>query len=273
VGDVREDPGTEWDGHVLLLHRTEGERLAGLTAWVRRGLELGEKIIYTELTLMPEDALVPVLEAWGVDVAAAVRDGQLVVLPPEEFYPPEGQRVVVERALAEGFPSVRISAEVRAALSVLSPSAVHGVEQRLDALVGELPMSAMCQYSEAATTGTWLDDAVATHLSGVHQSTFSTSRDLDGLALHGEVDATNTDVFTAVLSAASCHRSRVLWVDLGEVSYVDAGSCWRLDDATRSYRSSGGHVLLVALQPPVELTMRMLEVDELPGMHLVGAER
>jgi hypothetical protein len=127
VGDVREAPGAEWDGHVLLLHRTEGERLAGLTAWVRRGLELGEKIIYTELPLMPEDALVPVLEAWGIDVAAAVRDGQLVVLPPEEFYPPAGQRVVVERALAEGFPSVRISAEVRAALSVLSPSAVHGV--------------------------------------------------------------------------------------------------------------------------------------------------
>jgi len=65
----------------------------------------------------------------------------------------------------------------------------------------------------------------------------------------------------------------VLWVDLSEVSYVDAGSCWRLDDATRGYRSSGGHVLLVAPQPPVELTMRMLEVDELPGMHLVGGER
>jgi hypothetical protein len=28
--------------------------------------------------------------------------------------------------------------------------------------------------------------------------------------------------------------------------------------------------VLVAPQPPVELTMRMLEVDELPGMHLVG---
>ncbi|SFK37367.1 MEDS domain-containing protein [Geodermatophilus ruber] len=273
MGDVRDAPGTEWDGHVLLLHRTEGERLAGLIAWVRRGLELGEKIIYTELPLMPEVALVPVLEARGVDVAAAVGEGQLVVLPPEEFYPPEGQRVVVERALAEGFPAVRISAEVRAALSVLSPSGVHGVEQQLDALVGDLPMSAMCQYSEATTTGTWLDDAVATHLSGVHQSSFSTSRDLDGLALHGEVDATNTDVFTAVLSAASRHRSQVLWVDLGEVTYVDAGSCWRLDDATRYYRSSGGHVVLVALQPPVELAMRMLEVDELPGMHLVGGER
>ena len=86
MGDVREDPGTAWDGHVLLLHRTEGERLAGLTAWVRRGLELGEKIIYTEFPFMPEDALVPVLAAWGVDVAAAVRDGQLVELPP----PPEG---------------------------------------------------------------------------------------------------------------------------------------------------------------------------------------
>ena len=45
MGAVGEVPGIECGEHVLELHRTEDERLAGLTAWVRRGLDLGQKVI------------------------------------------------------------------------------------------------------------------------------------------------------------------------------------------------------------------------------------
>jgi anti-anti-sigma regulatory factor len=269
----RRAPGLEWDGHLLLLHRTEDERLAGLTAWVRRGLDLGEKVIYTEVRHQPENGLLAVLTARGVDVAEAVCSGALVVLPPREFYPREGQQGVVERAFAEGFAAVRISAEATTALSTLPPDEVHGVEQQIDELVRTQPVHAMCQYEEATTTGPWLEDAVAVHLTGVRQTTFATSQALDGLALHGEVDATNTDVFAAVMIAASRRASRVLWLDLAELAYLDAGSCWRLDDATRPFRAAGGNVLLVAPQPSVERTMRMLEVDELPGMHVLGGDQ
>jgi anti-anti-sigma factor len=130
----------------------------------------------------------------------------------------------------------------------------------------------MCQYEEVTTTGPWLDDAVAHHLVGVRQTTFATSQDLDGLALHGEIDATNIDVFTAVLTAATRRASRVLWLDLADVTSLDAGSCWRFDDATRAFRAARGHVLLVAPQPPVERTLRVMEVDDLPGMHVLGAD-
>ena len=269
----RRAPGLEWDGHLLLLHRTEDERLAGLTAWVRHGLDLGEKVIYTEVRHQPENGLLAVLTARGVDVADAVCSGALVVLPPREFYPREGQLGVVERAFVEGFAAVRISAEATTALSTLPPDEVHGVEQQIDELVRTQPVHAMCQYQEATTTGPWLEDAVAVHLTGVRQTTFATSQALDGLALHGEVDATNTDVFAAVMIAASRRASRVLWLDLAELAYLDAGSCWRLDDATRPFRAAGGNVLLVAPQPSVERTMRMLEVDELPGMHVLGGDQ
>jgi anti-anti-sigma regulatory factor len=256
-----------------MLYRTEDERLAGLATWVRRGLELGEKVIYTEGPHRPEDSLFAVLEARGVDVAAAVRDGNLAVLPVEEFYPPEGQRVVVERALAEGFAAVRISAEAGVALAVLSPDAVHGVELQIDELARTRPVHAMCQYAQATTTGARLEDSVALHEAGVCQSTFAARQDLDGLALRGEIDSTNTDVFAAVLTVGVRTASRVLWLDLAEVIYLDAGSCWRLEDATRSFRTAGGHVLLVAPQPPVERTLRLMEVDELPGVHIVGREQ
>ena len=101
----------------------EDEQLAGLAAWVCRGLDLGEKVICTEVPRRPEDSLVALLEARGVDGAAAVRDGRLVVQPAAEFYAAEGHAAVVERALADGFPEVRMSAERRAALTVLSPAA------------------------------------------------------------------------------------------------------------------------------------------------------
>ena len=125
--------------------------------------------------------------------------------------------------------------------------------------------------SQAATGGDLLEDVVASHRSGVRQTVFATSRDLDGLALHGEVDTTSTDVFQAVLAAASHSASRVLWLDLAEVAHLDAGACWGLDDATRAFRVAGGHVLLIAPQPPVELILQLMEVEELPGMHLLGA--
>jgi anti-anti-sigma regulatory factor len=273
VGTVQEAPGVERGEHVLQLHRTEPEQLAGLTDWVRRGLDLGDKVICTEMPRRPADSLLAMLEARGLDVAAAVRDGRLSVLPVEVFYDAEGLAAVADRALAEGFAGVWLSAEQRAALTVLSPSAHRVVEQQMDELVRTRPVHTLCQYSEAGATGSRLADVVAVHRSGVFQATFATTRDLDGLALHGEIDGTNTDVFEAVLSAAGRRASRVLWLDLGEVAHLDAGGCWRLDDATRAFRIAGGHVLLIAPQPPVELIMQLMEVDELPGMHVLAGER
>ncbi|MGY1738156.1 MEDS domain-containing protein [Geodermatophilus sp. SYSU D00684] len=267
---VGELPGTECGEHVLQLHRSEDERLDGLTTWVRRGLDAGEKVVCTEQPRRPEDSLLAVLETRGVDGAAAVRDGRLVVPPAAEFYAAEGLAVVVERALAEGFTGVWMSAERRVALTVLSPAVHRLVEQQMDELVRTWPVHTLCQYPQAATAGDLLEDVVASHRSGVRQAILTTTRDLDGLALHGEVDGTSTDVFEAVVAVASRSASRVLWLDLAEVSHLDAGGCWRLDDVTRAFRMADGHVLLIAPQPPVELILRLMEVDELPGMHVLA---
>ena len=272
MGIDPEGPGPGWDGHVALLHRTEDEHLAGLTAWVRRGLNLGERVLCTEFPRTPADSLLAVLEARGVAVAGAVRDGQFTVLPAEDFYPPEGQTALVERALAEGFPGVRLAGEARAALTMLSRAAYQRLEQQMAEFMRTRPVSALCPYPAAMTARAWLEDIVAVHLFGVRQSTFATSQDLDGLALHGEVESANADVFTAVLTVASRRRSRVLWLDLAAVTHFDAGSGWRLEDATRRFRAAGGHVLVVAPSPEVEHILRLLEIDQVPGVHLLGGQ-
>lgn len=263
-------PGTDCGEHVLQLHRTEDERLAGLTAWVCRGLGLGEKVICPELPRRPEDSLLAVLEAHGLDASAAVRDGRLTVLPVEDFYAGEGHAAAVERALADGFPAVCMWGAERLARSVLSPAAYRLVEEQMDELVLTRPVHTLCQYPQARVPEPRLEDIVAVHRSGVRQAAFGTSQDLDGLALHGEVDDTTTDVFEAVLAAASRAAAGVLWLDLAELTHLDAGDCWRLDDATRRFRIAGGHVLLIAPQPPVEAILQLMEVDQLPGMHLLA---
>ncbi|MGY1730412.1 MEDS domain-containing protein [Geodermatophilus sp. SYSU D01045] len=270
MGVVGEVPGTECGEHVLQLHRSEDEQLTGLTAWVRRGLDLGEKVVCTGSPRRPVDALVAALDGRGADATAAVRDGRLAVLTAEDFYGAESHATVVDRALAEGFAGVRMAADEPAWLSALDPAAHRVVEQQMDELVCTRPVHTLCQYPHAGTAGSRLEDVLAVHRSGVHEATFATTRDLDGLALHGEVDGTNADVFEAVLATASRGASRVLWLDLAEVTHLDAGSCWRLEDATLGFRLAGGHVLLVAPQPPVELMLQLMEVDELPGVHVVA---
>src|SRR3954470_23605223 len=132
MGSVQEAPGAERGEHVLQLHRTEDEQLAGLTDWVRRGLDLGEKVICTEMPRRPADSLSVVLEAGGVDVAAAVREGRLSVAPVGVVYAAEGHAAVVDRALAEGFAGVWMAGTEPAALTVLSRAALRVVEQQMD---------------------------------------------------------------------------------------------------------------------------------------------
>ena len=288
-GDDRQGGGTRmvgrgWpdspaarDGHVLLLHRGEEERRAGLTAWVRRGLGRGEKVVCAEQTDVSgggsEAALFAALAAGGVDVAAAVADGRLAVLPVEQVRLAEAQSLVVERALAAGFPAARLSMDAGAALTGLFTAEHRERERRLDELVHTRPVSVMCQYARATTAADRLTDLVAVHLTGVLESTLTTGGDRDRLALCGEIDAANADVFAAVLAAADRVASRELRLDLSRLTYLDAGAGRRLNDATRGFRADGGRVMLVRPQPPVERTLALLDVGDLPGMHLAGAGR
>jgi anti-anti-sigma factor len=263
--------GSDWDGHLLLLHDTEAERLAGLTAWVCRGLERDEKVIYAETPdLPPAQSFLGVLAGRGVDVAAATAEGRLAVLPLAEFYPPDGQVTVIERALAEGFGRVRMSAEARAALTFLPERAYTGFEATMDELCRTRPVSAMCQYDRRTTTGARLRQAVAIHLVGVRQGRLRTSPDGQGIALTGQIDVANADTLAATLQAATNTATRVVWLDLEALEFLDAAACRALTVATRRFRERGGQVLLVAPQPAVEQTLRLLDLDQLPGLDVIG---
>jgi anti-anti-sigma factor len=269
-GEVARDPDAvpaSRDGHLLLLYATEQERRAELVAWVRRGLERGEKILSAGAPAVSTAWLITVL-ADGIDTDTALRDRQLEVLPLTALCPPEGQHLV-ERSLAEGFPAVRISVEVNAALLTRSPLTYPAVERNLAELVRTRPVSAMCQYSRASTIGDSLQVIVEGHLTGVRQTGFGTGPDPQGLVLRGDLDVANHDVIAAVVCAAVARAPQKLRLDLAHVTFIDVDSCRRLEALTREFRAAGGQLALAAPRPHVERMLRLVELDEQSGIRLV----
>jgi anti-anti-sigma factor len=264
---------TAWDGHLLLLHRSEGDRLARLAAWVSSGLAQGEKVICTN-GRAEDGSVLAHLREYGIDVGAATAEGQLELLPIDAFYPPDGQEAVVDRVLDEGFPALRMTAEAHAVRTVLSPEAHLDIERKTDELCRTRPVSAMCQYARPATTGPLLRDAVATHVSGVRELAFSSGENELGLVLHGEVDIANADVLAATLAAAlgsaDASGRDAVRVDLEGVAFFGAAACRAIVTVSEAFREGGGRLVLVAPQPGVERVLRLVGVHTMPGCELVG---
>jgi anti-anti-sigma factor len=259
--------GLGWDGHLLLLHGSESERLSGLVAWVRRGLERDEKVIYTEL---PYRSMSVVLERYGVDVVAATAQGRLTGLPLAQFYAPGSQIEAVECALAEGFRAVRMAAEASAVLTAVPVDTYTAIERGMDELCHTHPVSALCQYEEATMTSAQLRQVTALHADGVRQRQLSTVPDNEGLALVGEVDMSNDYLLMCTLEAATSRADGTFRLDLSRLGFLGAGGCRAVVQASQGFRERGGDLLLVAPQPQVEQILRIVGLDRLA--HIVRTE-
>lgn len=260
-----------WDGHILLLYSAESERLAALAAWARRGLENDEKVIYTEAReTPPERTLVRLLQDAGVDAASATAKGCLLVQSPAEFFPPDGQAGMLERALAEGYRGLRLSAQATSAVTVMPQAAHSDVERAFDRLCRTRPVSALCQYEQRDMPGDRLQDVAASHLSGgIRQRALSVAQHVGQLVLAGEIDVSNHDILMCALRAATEQASQTLRLDVSRVEFIGAAGCRALDDGTFRFRRQGGRVLLIEPKPWVERILRVSRVDKLEGIEVV----
>jgi anti-anti-sigma factor len=265
--------GLDWDGHLLLLHHTEQERSSKLAAWVRRGLENDEKVVYTEARgRSHEGSLLTALHGNGVDAMAATAEGRLSVLPVPEFYPAGGQLPVVERALAEGYRGLRIAAEASTALTFLTWPAYMAVEREIDEITRTHPLSAMCQYGQDATVDDdRLPDVVASHLTGIREWLLSTSGGHGELILAGEVDVSNSELLACALRVATSRAPETFRLDLARVEFLSAGACRAIAEGTRLFRDEEGTVLLVGPEPSIASVLRLSGLAELDGIELTGS--
>jgi len=261
-----------WDGHLLLLHWNEDERRTGLASWVQRGLDRGDKVVYTE-TSGPEsgEGLLVILSEHGVDVDIATDQGRLVILPLDEFYPPRGLASLVASALAEGYPSVRMSAQAGAPLTWLSQQAYDESEQVMDQLCRTQPVSALCQIKQSALAEENLAVSAALHHGGIRESQVQTAQVEHRLVLVGDVDVSNTLVVSAALEAATSPARDAFTLDLTHLEFLDVTGCRALVRGTQAFRDKGG-VLEVLASRGIRHVLHVLGFEELAQVRFLDVE-
>lgn len=250
--------GPEWDGHLLLLYSHESQRRNGVEAWVRRGLEIGAKILYTE---PPDEAPARSFAGLLRDQPAAVEalgTGQIQVFPADQMaYDPEWQASVLDRALGQ-YPCVRWGGEATTAWGLMSRERHTEIEEATDEMCASRPVSALCQYPARAST-TVLESACATHHAGLRERLVRTvPLGQGGIAVFGDVDRSNQNILYSVLLAATKTTAPDPFVvDLSGLRFLDVGGVRSLMIGTSRYRRLGGHVLVKA-RPPVGRVIRLL---------------
>lgn len=262
-----------WDGHLLLLYDEESQRRAGVAAWVRRGLELGSKIIYSEPTdASPDRSLRGILRG-EPDALDALDDGRVQVVPAEPAsYEPDFMETVVDRALSEGFPSARWSGDAPTARQLVPRGRHEALEEAADLLCTRRPLSVLCQYpGPASRESAW--DLSRSHRAGLREQLFQAVPVEGGLALAGELDVTNKETLRSLLVAATAAcRTDLFVLDLGWVDFLDLPGARALLLGTLEHRDRRGRVLLRDPQPHVAHLIHLLGIDQEPGISLGGEE-
>jgi len=255
-----------------LLLDSEPRRRRFVADWVSTGLDHGEKVLYLRpAEEHPHESLAAQLAECDLDITPALADGRIELVPTEEFYPGNGQRGLVERALAQGFPAVRISGEARTAQRHLSAERHLAVESDLELLCRELPLSALCQYDGRRVKGQALDEAVVRHPMGVHETLLRTRLDHTALTLEGEVDHTNSRWLGALMrqACAEVGDGATLTVDLGDLAFLDVSGYRSLMLGSAAFRQSGGVLRLLRPGRQVTSLLSTLFVRYEEGIDLV----
>lgn len=262
------DGGQEWDRHLLLLYRDEDRRRDCVASWVQRGLEQGEKVLYAQL---PGDtSLLSALARRGVDVTQAAAEGRFSILPVDEFYPEQGQDGLVDRALEEGYPAVRLSAEATVALAFVGEAAHEVIERRMDELCRSRPVSAMCQYDARRSPAPAPPRALETHPDAVRDENVRLYREGGRVHVDGEVDVSSAALVEAYLEqVCRLEEPDSLTVDLSRLTFLDVEGCRALVVGTGWLRDAGGTLFLERARPHVLRTMTLLGVERQNHVFLV----
>ena len=250
------EPGT----HLCAFHHDD-RQLARLAAtFVGQGLSAGDQLLYVA-TDEQADALLGSLPG-HLQAPDALATGQLQVRSFAEAYGTrrpddlgtvaEGFRAAAERARKEGFPALRVAAQMDDLVPLLgSGQEVLRWERMATGLQHELGVSSVCLYDVDR-----LDDGFADLLAREHAglspelsdsplASFLAVDEPWGLRISGEVDISNRDL----LHRALLSRARVmprLHLDLAGLTFADVGALSRLHAVAAGLGDDGWLVLAEA---------------------------
>ena len=270
--------------HACLTFTGADERLDIVAAFVRDGLDRGDKVVCLTDTLEP-DRLSTELSERGLPVAASTRSGQLEVLPSVSAYVAAGTfdpvrmisglRDRIDGALAEGYPGLRISSDMVWALRPVS-----GLEQLLtfevqfNELLASRPAIAVCQYDRAGFDAVSLAGASAVHGRSVAAVTYHSDAVLricrqhlpPGVRIAGELDYRGIDPLTRALAEAVRLDSH-LFLNLTQLSFIDVAAAGVV--LQTAYGLVGGKLMTVVCRSAVGKVLRALGGGEVAALKLI----
>jgi len=159
--------------HLCCLYQSEQEHQALVTAFIRRGLERGEKVVYI-VDAHTAETVLGYLRDDGLDVTPFVDGGQLSILTPNDAYTREGVfspdamiallQSETDCAVAAGFSALRVTGEMSWALRGFPGSGrLIEYESKLNIFFPGKKCSAICQYDRRVFAPALLLDVLRTH--------------------------------------------------------------------------------------------------------------
>jgi PAS domain S-box-containing protein len=159
--------------HLCCIYETEEEHRSVVTPFLRKGLEIGQRVIYIVDTHTAETIL-DYLEDDGVDVKSYLECKQLLILTCEDSYmrdgvfDPDGMitllRSETEKALADGCDALRVTGEMTWALRELPGSErLIEYEAKLNQYFPGSKSLSICQYDKRQFSPAVLIDVLHTH--------------------------------------------------------------------------------------------------------------
>lgn len=263
--------------HACVVCESREERWAAVEAFLRAGLDRGERMLY--------------VARGGGEQEARERLGELgeralIVVPAPlamgyanggGFDPVERDvawRELVQAAIGDGFSGLGVAGDMAwIGEAGLALDEILDYEHRCTGIVGDLPATALCVYDRDE-----FDDRTLAHVGhahpicrggGVGPAGVFVSRTMEiatagpgALRLSGEVDISNVLSLASALRSTAEGRAAML-LDLGALEFIDVAGMRAIQRTAHALAARGGDLTVVSPKPLVARMVTMLGMDGL----------
>jgi anti-anti-sigma regulatory factor len=270
--------------HACLTFSDPDERLDIVTAFVRNGLEGGERVLCLTGDPAP-DGLAAELTGRGLSLDEPLAGGQLELAASDAAFVMSGafdaDRVIdglrqrMDDARSAGYPGLRVAADMCWALRpVAGLEELIAYEGRFTRLLADSGATAVCQYDRQGFDAVTLAGISAAHSRAVAAVTYHHDVVLricrqhipPGVRIAGELDYRGLDPLQNALGEALRLDPHV-FLNMTQLRFIDvaaAGVILR----TALGLGTGGRMTAVA-QQPVGKVLRALGAERVPALRLV----
>jgi anti-anti-sigma factor len=269
--------------HLCLPFESEDEQREVITAYIVDGLARGERVIYFADRTAP-DEIGAWLAATGVDTGRMVDEGRLEIRPIDNNYLFEGRFepdvvittlwIEVRQARDAGYPGLRISSEMTSEVGpVAGEQVLREYENRLARVFDSRELAAICQYDRrlfghAAVTGMIDCHPEVVQIDPLHDDRrlrITPTYGPRGLRVAGCVDLTTSGALAGTLRHAADWPERELYLDLGELEFIDVAGVRAIVRAAGSLER-GRHLVVERLAPALRRVFGLVGWDRSPGL-------